>query len=364
MKVGFDAKRVFYNKTGLGNYSRFVLAALNNFDSTVQQLLFTPKPPTDLFALQKNMQLVMPENGMEKALSGLWRLVGIPAQLNQLGCDVYHGLSNELPLNISAFKGKKVVTIHDLIFLRYPHYYGAIDRWIYHEKFKSAAQHADVVIATSKQTADDINQFLGISASKIKIVYQDCDAQFSQEIGLTDVENIKQKYNLNNHYYLCVGTIEERKNQLNVLKAFHRSNCGKQLVFVGKPTSYLHQLTAFVQQHQLANQVKFIHDASFADFPALYKGATASVYGSRFEGFGIPVLESLRGGTPVFAANTSSLTEVGGKVAHYFHPDDIEALSMLFNQTVVIEQNQAYQNHIRQFNSSTIAEQLMEIYRK
>ncbi|MFN9114149.1 MAG: glycosyltransferase family 4 protein [Bacteroidota bacterium] len=363
MKVGFDAKRIFYNKTGLGNYSRFVLAALNTFDSSVQQFLFTPKPPTDLFALQKNMQLVMPENGMEKALSGLWRLVGIPAQLNELGCDVYHGLSNELPLNISSFKGKKVVTIHDLIFLRYPHYYGRIDRWIYYKKFKLAAQHADVVIATSKQTADDINQFLGIPSSKIKVVYQDCDVQFSKEISLSEVENTKQKYNLNVPYYLCVGTVEERKNQLNVLKAFHLSNCGMQLVFVGKPTSYLDQLTAYIQQHQFSNHVRFIHDASFADFPALYKGAKASVYASRFEGFGIPVLESLRCGTSVFAANTSSLVEVGGTLAHYFHPDDIETLSMFFNQSFLLDQNLSYREHLRQFNGSTIAEQLLEIYR-
>ena len=364
LKIAFDAKRAFNNHTGLGNYSRFVIKGM--LDAYPQHLfyLFTPSVTAEYASLVNgyaNVHIITPQNILGKTFKALWRTFGVTGILNKLGVDVYHGLSNELPANIKSFRGKSIVTIHDLIFLRYPQYYKPIDRRIYKRKFLQACVDADVVIAASAQTASDVQSFLGIDAQKVQVVYQNCDKQFDQKLTNKELELVRNKYQLPSHYFIYIGTIEPRKKQLLVLQAFHQANVSAHMVFVGKQTEYAQQLHQYINQNNLNNRVHFIEGAAFEDFPALYQNAQMAIYASEFEGFGIPVLEAMRSGINVAVANTSSLTEVGGDAVLYFDTCE-ELVVILKNAQQTIINKGKVQNQLAKFSPKALLAQLLNAY--
>ena len=200
MKIGFDAKRAFYNNSGLGNYSRTLLKNLTNYYADNEYHLYSPGMPESSFSNfvkeQRNIKVHTPQHFISKSFPSLWRSTGISSQLEQNGIGIYHGLSNELPLNISGKKIKKVVSIHDLIFLRYPELYPRMDRTIYNYKFKKACEDADVIVAISKQTKQDLIEFYGVNEQKIKLIYQSCNELFYRETDNNQIKNTQEKYKL------------------------------------------------------------------------------------------------------------------------------------------------------------------------
>lgn len=342
LRIGFDAKRAFNNGTGLGNYSRFVISSLVKLYPQHHYFLFTPgiKPEfKDWIADGGNVSIVTPQSPLGKVVPSMWRTYAIADLCNAMKLDVYHGLSNELPVGIQRFKGKKLVTIHDLIFLRYPDYYGAIDRYIYTKKFEAACEKADLVLAASDQTKQDVIRYFDTDADKIKITYQDCDQRFLHKAGKDELNHVLAKYDLPLKYILCVGTIEERKDQLTVLKAFHQLNdASYKLVFIGRQTDYAQQLHQYISSNGLMSDVMFLKNVPASDLPLIYQASSAFVYASEFEGFGIPILEGLRSGVPVISARNSSLTEVGGEAVLYFNSKDATALKNCMQQALYDEE--------------------------
>ena len=153
MRIGFDAKRAFSNNTGLGNYSRDAIRILSDYFTDNKYFLYTPKnnnnPRLSFIADRKNTFIRTPESLLDRALKTYWRSKSVVNDLFTNKIDIFHGLSNELPIAIENTSIKTVVTIHDLIFIRYPHLFKTIDRKIYYRKFKSACQRADKIIAVS-----------------------------------------------------------------------------------------------------------------------------------------------------------------------------------------------------------------------
>ena len=182
MRIGFDAKRAFSNNTGLGNYSRDAIRILSDYFPDNKYFLYTPKnynnPRLSFIADRKNTFIRTPESLLDRALKTYWRSKSVVNDLFTNKIDIFHGLSNELPIAIENTSIKTVVTIHDLIFIRYPHLFKTIDRKIYYRKFKSACQRADKIIAVSEQTKRDIIDFFSISAYRISVVYQGCNTVF------------------------------------------------------------------------------------------------------------------------------------------------------------------------------------------
>ena len=120
MKIGFDAKRAYHNGTGVGHYSRTLIHSLAEYFPRNEYFLFNPKP-SDLFHLKaKNIHEVLPSNLLYKTLSSVWRSKWITNDLEKLGIEIYHGLSNEVPIDIQKSGIRSVVTIHDVIFERFP----------------------------------------------------------------------------------------------------------------------------------------------------------------------------------------------------------------------------------------------------
>ena len=367
LRVGFDAKRAFNNGTGLGNYARFVINGMIKHFPQHEYFLFTPSIKSEFehfYSASENVKLITPQSFLGKQFSSLWRTYAIADMCSKIQLDVFHGLSNELPLGIEKFEGKKLVTIHDLIFLRYPNYYNNIDRYIYTQKFKHACEKSDTVIAASLQTKKDIVNYFGTAESKITIGYQNCDERFALTTSAEQKQQIQQTYSLPSKFILCVGTIEQRKNQLTVLQAFHQLNNNNiTLVFIGKQTDYTNQLHQYITKNKLEQSVIFLQKIPTEHLPVIYQLASVFVYASEFEGFGIPVLEGMRSGIPVIAANASSLPEVGGNVIKYFEPTAVSKLSELLNDALTNNLDPAaYSAQLELFNTHKLMMQLEQLY--
>ena len=207
MNIGFDAKRAFYNNTGLGNYSRDTIRILSNYFAENNYFLYTPKAIKNdrlSYLHQENIHVRTPKRIIDKSLRSLWRTSAIKRDLVKDNIELFHGLSHELPIGIEKTNIKTVVTIHDLIFLRYPQFFNAIDNKIYYQKFYHSCNLADKIIAVSEQTKKDIINFFNISPEKIDVVYQGCNEVFKkpQPNGMFDLT--RKTYHIPNQYLLYV----------------------------------------------------------------------------------------------------------------------------------------------------------------
>lgn len=372
MNIGFDAKRIFYNKTGLGNYARSLVSGLNQIAPQHHYHLFTPgtRIYADFLENEPNVYRHFPSGLVNKKLPSIWRFNSISKDIKEADIQIYHGLSNELPSTLVQPEIKKVVSIHDLIFLKFPHLYPWLDRKIYHRKFRHAIMEADLVLATSEHTKKDILNYYDCDASKIEVLYQSCDAQFSQQISQEQRQKIKRKHGLSREFIISVGTLEQRKNHVNLLKAFIKSDLHDvDILLIGKKADAYPALIKFVQEHRLHDRIKFIHDAPFADFPALYQASLGLAYISKYEGFGIPILEAMQSKIPVLTGTLSSLPEVAGKAAFYVHPENINEISqglnaLVYNQHKKQEILSLAELELPKFNIETISTQLLGAYNR
>ncbi|MDR0747839.1 MAG: glycosyltransferase family 4 protein [Helicobacteraceae bacterium] len=369
MKIGFDAKRAVENSTGLGNYSRCVIEAISRRFAQSRCLLFAPRKKENRqmleIAARENVSLIYPRRFFYRLFPSLWRLFGIKGDLD--GVEIYHGLSNELPIGIEKIGVKTVVTIHDLIFLRCPQYYRFFDRLIYRAKFKRACEKADAIVAISERTKSEIVSFFHIKPERIEVVYQSCDWRFSEAVCAEEKEKTAQKYKLPDRFMLFVGTIEPRKNLLLAAKALLRLPCEIHLVAVGRKTAYQTQVERFAEENAIADRVHIKNDVLFDDLRAIYQLAAVFVYPSFIEGFGLPIVEALLSRVPVIAAK--GLEEAGGEGAVYIDPHSDEELASAAAEFLSVPESadraiEAGLRHTQLFDGEAAAEKMMDLYVK
>jgi len=369
MNIGFDAKRAFLNRSGLGNYSRFVIQSLIKFHGEHNYFLFTPAMGNKFSEISKqNAQIVMPGSAFNQLLPSLWRSFGIAGDIRENKINIFHGLSGEIPMKLKAGDTKTVVTIHDLIFLRYPEFYKPIDRRIYQTKFKSACKNTDKIIAFSQQTKSDIVEFFDTPEDKIEVIYQGCDERFHKAVPF-DIQNVlKEKYILPDKYILYVGTIEERKNLLSVLKALQIGKIEMPLVVVGKQTPYMRVIKDFIHKNRLEN-ITFLTGVPDEDLPGIFQMASIFIYPSVFEGFGIPILEALYSKVPVITSVGSCFSEAGGSKTIYTDPQNTEEIAYSVNllksdnNLATLMTEEGYK-HALTFDQKSIADQIMNLYNR
>lgn len=361
MKIAFDGKRFFNNNSGLGNYSRDLVRILAASFPDNDYVLFNDNQS------QRGKDIVALANVyFAETSKGSWsRQLKMGKDAQQINADIFHGLSGELPLKWTDKNIKKVVTIHDLIFVRFPQYYSFFDRKIHFWKFKKAAEKADLIIAISEQTKRDIIQFLKVPEEKIRVIYQGCHHAFKDYQNEEFLNSVKEKYDLPDRFILNVGTIEARKNLLNIVKAINGTEI--PLIIIGKKTKYFNKVQKFVKKNKLESQVHFLENVSMEEMGAIYKFADIFVYPSLFEGFGIPVIEALFSETPVITSNVSCLPEAGGENSVYVDPTNFEDIKAKIN---FLWDNESERNRrarkglefVQKFNDETIAKEMMSAY--
>lgn len=374
MNIGFEAKRVFMNFTGLGNYGRFIIDSLSDHFPEHEYFLYTPgindsgelRPILD----KKNIHVITPAGLFSKPVfSSIWRSWAVSRNKTIPALNIFHGLSQELPMGLPKHV-KKIVTVHDLIFLRYPGFYNPIDVRIYSTKVKKACESADCIVAISHQTAEDVMAYLKVPESKVRIVYQGCHPVFRNKVSDKEKEQVRLKYNLPEKFLLTVGTIEERKNLVTLIKALASLPPGMRipLVALGKQTSYMEKVNQTIRLSKLEDLVYFIPHAKFPDFPAIYSASEAMIYPSVFEGFGIPLVEAIECGVPVITSTGSCFSEAAGPDALYADPYDHERIAdhiaaIRTNPKLRSEMIVRSKNYIQRFQPSVIAGAMMDVYR-
>lgn len=372
MIIGFDGKRAVQNNTGLGNYSRLLVEKMATIFPDNRYRVYTPRRRENprLASIEKldNVAFAYPESGFWRRIPSLWRSWGITDRLKADSLTLYHGLSGELPLNIGRAGIPSVVTIHDLIFRHFPENYRAIDRRIYDYKFRRACLDATRVIAISEKTKADITADYGIDPAKIDVVYQGCDTIFRHRPDDATITEIKRLYGLDRPYIISVGTLEPRKNQLQAVEGLAALPQDLGFLLVGRRSDYARRvLDPAIARLRLTERVKFLEGIPFAHLPALYAGALLSSYTSRYEGFGLPVIESLSVGTPVIAATGSCLEEAGGPDTPAIDPDSVEqwattAMRFITDRDYAISVGAKGREYVGRFSHEAMARGTMATY--
>lgn len=373
MRVGLDGKRAVLNNTGLGNYSRYCVNIMSMAFPSARFILYSPgnaeNERLEPLLSRENVELVVPDLKPDWGpVRSWWRTFDMPLRLKADEIDVYHGLSNELPLTIKDVC-PAVVTIHDLIYRRFPQGYSAIDRRLYDFKYSRSARIANRVIAISERTRADLISDYGIDPDKIDVIYQGVDPIFTLKVDTARKQEVRARYSLPERYILAVGTVEERKNLLLAVEALPRLPEQIKLVIVGGMKSdYAGRVRAAISRLGLSDRVMHLQ-VPFNDLPAIYADAIFTSYTSRYEGFGLPVAESLTMGTPVIACTGSCLEEAGGEGAVYVNPDDVdayvEAALKLIDDKVFHEiKSRQGVRHVRRFTADAFAKATMACYRK
>lgn len=390
MKIGFDAKRLFNNFTGLGNYSRTMIDILTTYVPEHQYLLYSPKiienHVTMPYLENTSCRTIIPSGMMR---GSLWRTYGMTSALSHDEVDLFHGLSNEIPVGLERQHIPSVVTIHDVAFHTFPDMYRWHDRMIYDRKWKYACRHANHIIAISESTKADILRFYKVPEEKISVVYQpvngvyyEAKAELSQFDKLMtspqDLQGVGEqcpkelKPADGKPYMLYVGSINSRKNLMGIVKAMELLPADLQipLTIVGEGKEYKHEVEQYIAEHHLEHLFQWTSAIDSTSLKRLYANATLFLYPSFYEGFGLPVVEALLSGCPVLTSNTSSLPEAGGPGSLKVDPKNVEEIregivTILTNDALrnqMIEEGRQYA--IKTFHPETLARKVEEVYNK
>ncbi len=363
MRIGFDAKRLFNNFTGLGNHSRTTIDILTDEFPDNDYLLYTPKithnDTTAPYLHKGNCQTIKP-TGMLRG--SLWRTFELASRVKADNVDIFHGLSNELPIGIKKSGVRSVVTIHDVAFKTFPDMYHKTDRYIYDLKWRYAVETADRIIAISQCTKDDIIRFYDVDEKKIDVVYQPVAPLFYNPISKTHCEP----------YMLYVGSVNSRKNLLGIVKAMELlpKDFDLPLYIVGEGREYKSHVQTYIAEHGIEGRFKWLGGLTPNELHQLYTNAQLFIYPSFYEGFGLPVVEAMLSGCPVVTSNVSCLPEAAGPyslLANPYEPEDIKnkmqkALEDTALRTRMIEGSKEFAMFA--FHPHTLAHQLMSTYQK
>ncbi len=357
MLIAVDAKRYLFNRTGLGNYARRWVHILASRSTDTEILLCTPSVPKPAPELPQHCRLF--SAGIRKFLYREWF---ITHQLNRQAVDLYHGLSNELPFSSRQMHCRKLVSIHDLIFKRYPNFYPLADRTIYDLKSRYACKHADLIIATSETTAADIQTYYRIPAARIRVVYQDVAPDFF---------SLPEKFlpsMLNAPYFLFVSSFTGRKNHAVLIEALERihKQIDHHLVLAGAGGPTLETCRRLAQSLGIGERVHFYPNISQEALLQLYRNADGFLLPSGFEGFGIPLAEAMAAQIPSAASDISVFRELGRDTCLYFQPGERDSVAEAMLRLLMPEQRAQLiplmRERARLFSADALWRNIKEVY--
>ncbi len=237
--------------------------------------------------------------------------------------DIYHDTNYVL----LPYSGLQVVTVFDMSIKRFPETHPAGRVKFFNEYFDKRIPHADHILSISEFTKNELVEIMGISPKKITVTPLAQPESFYVP-SISRIQEFKKENQLPDNYFLYLGNIEPRKNLITLIHAFKNfsdSNHNIKLILAGEQTWLSDTIIREIKNLNLENSVFLPGYVNENDLPLWYASALAFAYPSKYEGFGLPVIEAMATGTPVITSNVSSLPEVAGNAAILIPPDDIDA---------------------------------------
>jgi glycosyltransferase involved in cell wall biosynthesis len=318
-----------YRSAGVSNYSRHLLTALGRLvvDGATPHR-FTALLHAEGFA-PAGIEVERGSIRLEKPLLRIaWEQSALPFALARLQADVVHGLVNVLPL---ATRRPGVVTVHDLSFLRLPELFPPYKRAYLTALCRASVARAQQIIAVSQQTADDLASAWRVDRERVLVAPNGVDQRFSPGTE-AQAQEFRRARALPERYWLYLGTLEPRKNLPVLLDAFARwrqaapfAEPQPHLVLAGGKGWYYDTIFAQVGELGLTEVVHFPGFVPDEELPQWYRAAELFLYPSRYEGFGLPVVEAMACGTPVICSDAPGVREVAGEAAMQVAPGDVDA---------------------------------------
>ena len=366
MRIAFDAYQALFQSGGIARYARGLISAIAEIQKNDHFMLFynrfceKGKPWKPPYGNSRIKQVFVPR----RLLQGAWEtLKWPPAEFFCGSIDLFHGLHFVLPPVRNA---RRVLTVHDLTYLKYPEYFSNrnLNDHGYRRELPRGLKLADAVIAVSQKTQEDLIELMKFPEERIRVIYEGVDSHFFNHVEGKEAAAIRALYDLSIPYMVfLIGTPEPRKNLMKTVTAARQAAPHLKLVLIG-PQKPLKSLL-----NGDFHNIKFTGIVQEEHLPALLSGAQISLYPSLYEGFGLPVLESMACGVPVITSRTGSLPEVAGDAALLVDPEDVGeiagAISELINDDVL--QNRlktAGKKRAAEFTWQKAAEETLSLYRE
>lgn len=372
MKIGIDAGCFLEPKSGVAEYTINLLRAMAELRD-MEYILFcnslrrSPNGLPDLGQAKVQLHSIrLPA----KLLSALWGTASLPPIEWLMGqFDLFHSPNYRVPF---VKNRKLVVTVHDLVVVRFPQFHFAARNFEISMSFRSL-HRADCVISVSENTKRDLIEFLGFPEEKIEVIHNGYNPMFHPDISEDIITPVLGKHGLRRPFILNLGTLEPRKNQSRLIEAFNllcRDEAKEHsLVIVGQKGWLYDDIFAQVEKLRLEDRVIFTGHVPDEDLPPLVKAAEMLVFPSLYEGFGLPPLEAMACGTPVVTSRVSSMPEIVGDAAILVDPHDLTSIAA--GMKLVLEDRDMKESLVSKgleraklFNWQTAASQTLEVYNK
>jgi glycosyltransferase involved in cell wall biosynthesis len=369
LRVCIDVSAAVHRRAGLGRYAQELVKGLVELGDA------SPLQLTAFYHQRGEAHLDPPIDRLPRLTTRLsvrpWRLTTALAYFTNVAMDrlfpdidVFHATEHLLPRLKHA---RSVFTLHDLIFQFDPDSHKPLNIAFLKTMMPRFLKAADAIIAVSENTKRDAISLYGIPADKIHVIYEGVDPKFTPITNPDRLSQVRAKYHLPDRFILHVGTIEPRKNLPLLFEVATQTR--EHIVVAGKLGWLTDPILAKVKELGVEDRVTFTGFIDDDDLPALISSANVLAMPSKYEGFGLPILEAMACGTPVVASNAASLPEVGGDAVLYAWPDDVRSWSRLITLTLDDTElrSSLRERGLRQaakFRWDTMARETADIYRK
>jgi glycosyltransferase involved in cell wall biosynthesis len=343
LKILIDASGIINKTTGVGQYSLQLLKALAEVDNKNEYFIVLQKELDEkhpIYNLGKMRNFSFIKGNVSAVGPQKQRYYYSLLRRNSYKFDLLHSLNSELPLYCDI---KKVVTIHDLKYLKYPHFFkdfSKIKAKYLEYTMKKGAEKADMIIAVSQSTKKDIINILGIEKDKIRVIYEASNlGMYSRKNDDILNSDILKKYSIQKPYFLYVGEKRPHKNIEGLIEAFaifkeKYDQWKTYLVITGRKYSRYQDYINKAEKLGVMDYLIFTGFIPDKHLKSIYSEAEALLFVSFYEGFGIPILEAMECGIPVITSNISSMPEVAGDAALLVNPGNIQKIAAQMNNVM------------------------------
>ncbi len=372
-RIAIDMTSTPRNKTGIGRYIKNLVESLQKEDSGNEYYLFAHSDDLDGFDITASNFHFVPVNSnilRKTYLRILWEQFVLPFRLKKLNVDIILSPNFTMPYLSPA---KKVVAYHDLTYFFMPEMHTTLKREMFKTYIRLSAKASSAILAISENTKNDIINYFPNTKDKIFLTPLGVAPNFyAFKNRQVETINLQEKYNLPQEYILYVGTIEPRKNVINLIKAYEmlspQTKNKYKLVLCGKKGWLYEDLFAYYEKSPDKDNIVFSGFITDEDLPYLYHQSALFAYVSHYEGFGIPLIESMACGTPLVTSNTSSMKEIAIDAALLVDPERPDEIAtaierILSDKTLQETLKSHYSSKLDYYNWEHCAKNTVEVFK-